>query len=81
MHTYLLCALLTMHQTSATCWQVITPEPSCDRLMALWLDDAGEWYVRNPDVVPMPQVSCGVDSALPPGARMIARVKVGREKR
>lgn len=79
-HPLLLCALLTLSQTRAVCWRVSIPHATCERLMTDWLADARQFYARNPDVVPMPQVSCGEDAPLPPGATVIADVSVANER-
>lgn len=72
MHLWVLCALLTASQVRAVCWRIPSSEPTCDPLMRLWLADASYWYLRNPDVLFQPEISCSDNGPLPLGARLIA---------
>ncbi|HEX5461866.1 MAG TPA: hypothetical protein VFX20_18020 [Steroidobacteraceae bacterium] len=72
MHTWVICALLIATQQHAICWRMPSREPSCDRLMLLWLDDAVMWHSLSRDVPNfMPQVSCSDSGSLPTGGILI----------
>jgi hypothetical protein len=74
MHTFLLCAPLTVSQTSASCWLLSTRESTCDRSMHAWLAEAARWSRRNPDARALPEISCGEVTgavSLPKGARWV----------
>lgn len=74
LHVYLLCALLTAHQTKATCWRFTSATDNCEVWMRLWLAEAANYASANPDNVIdfYPAVSCSIDSgSLPPGAVLV----------
>ena len=78
MHTWVICALLLATQQHATCWRVASPEPTCDRIMHRWLDEAAMWHYENLDVPNfLPQLSCSDDGPLPLGAVLIDPIPLG----
>lgn len=73
MHVFLVCALLTVNQKAATCWEIRnSPEASCTPYLVLWLEEATIWHSRNRDApVFAPAVSCGENVAPPAGAVLL----------
>lgn len=72
MHIWVMCALLIATQQHATCWRISSPEPTCNRLMLLWLDEAAMWHSLNRDVPNfLPAVSCSDNGAMPAGVVVI----------